>query len=937
MKPHLTLPILLLQFLVISTTSAQIITIDPVFPTRGDVVTITYDATQGSGGLIGVDQVYAHTGVITASGGPGNWQYVQGNWGTDDPNVKMTKIADNLHQITYQMESYYGVPESEEIVEMAFVFRNVDGSLEGKTADLGDIFTPVYSEDAEFLATFVTPQESNIILTQDDSLRVVVASSQIADMQLSVDQNVVSSISGKEIEYVYYPESTGNVQVAYRVSALGEVLEDSFTVVVNPPIEIAELPAGAQDGITRLDDSTARFVLYAPDKSFVYLLGEWGSFAADETGFMQRTPDGNRWWIEVTGLSPAEEYAYQYLVDGVIRIADPYATQVLDPFHDQFIPPTTYPDLKTYPENASGILGVMSTGINTFDWQVNDFEPVAEEALIIYECLVRDFLDSQNYSDLADTLDYLQGLGINAIELMPVQEFEGNNSWGYNPSYHMALDKYYGSPEAFKHFVDEAHRRGIAVILDVVYNHAFSQSPLARLYWNAAQFKPSADNPWLNPDAKHPFNVGYDFNHESAATKQFVKQTLSYWIEEYRIDGFRFDLSKGFSQTFYADPGSMAQYDQGRIDILTDYANHIWSLDPDNYVILEHFASNDEEKELASRGMMLWGNANHAFNQATMGYIINGESDFSHIYHDANNRDWPAPKMVGYMESHDEERLMYRNINFGNRENGHDTRDPQVALDRIATAYSFFVSIPGPKMLWQFGELGFDYSINRCTNGTISENCRLSDKPTFWSRRNEEGRQDLYEHFAAMNHLTQKHAVFDQGEFAMQVFGSNKSMQFLSDTLNIVMAGNFDMKELNVSPRFSQTGTWYELISGDSLEVNFTFDQVLLQPGELRIYADRQIGREDFATSTSELYQKSQINVWPNPAEDCLHIKIPTAESKALELSLIDQTGRSVHHAQNESQDGIVTMYLPENLPSGVYLLGVTGERTNWSSKIIVK
>ena len=155
------------------------------------------------------------------------------------------------------------------------------------------------------------------------------------------------------------------------------------------------------------------------------------------------------------------------------------------------------------------------------------------------------FLASHSYVDLKDTLVYLKNLGINTIELMPVQEFENNNSWGYNPSFHMALDKYYGDPVQFKAFVNAAHEIGIAVVLDVVYNHAFGQSPLARLYWDAANFKPTLENPWLNPDARHPFNVGYDFNHESSYTKSFVKQVSEFWLEEYHIDGFRFDLSKG--------------------------------------------------------------------------------------------------------------------------------------------------------------------------------------------------------------------------------------------------------------------------------------------------------------------------------------------------------------------------------------------------------
>ncbi|MCB0535881.1 MAG: hypothetical protein KDD14_27005, partial [Saprospiraceae bacterium] len=165
---------------------------------------------------------------------------------------------------------------------------------------------------------------------------------------------------------------------------------------------------------------------------------------------------------------------------------------------------------------------VFKWGSPDFNWQIEDFQAPPREELVVYELLLRDFLARHDYQTLKDTLDYLQRLGINAIELMPVSEFEGNISWGYNPSFHMALDKYYGTPEAFKSLIDECHRRGIAVILDVVYNHAFSQSPLARLDWDAAAFRPSPTNPWLNVEATHPFNVGYDFNHESPDTRRYI-------------------------------------------------------------------------------------------------------------------------------------------------------------------------------------------------------------------------------------------------------------------------------------------------------------------------------------------------------------------------------------------------------------------------------
>jgi 1,4-alpha-glucan branching enzyme len=310
----------------------------------------------------------------------------------------------------------------------------------------------------------------------------------------------------------------------------------------------------------------------------------------------------------------------------------------------------------------------------------------AKAELIIYELLLRDFLAAHSFAALEDTLEYLQRLGVNAIEIMPVNEFEGNYGWGYNPDYHMALDKIYGTESAFRSLIDACHARGMVVILDVVYNHAFSQSPFALLYWDNINNRPAADNPWLNPVAKHDFNVGNDFNHESPATKYFVKRVLSWWLQTYGVDGFRFDLSKGFTQkNTLGNTDAWGKFDQSRINILQDYANTVWSIDPEAYVILEHFAENAEEKELSSRGMMLWGNMNYNYAQASMGY---GNSDLSWGWY--QQRGWSDPNLVTYMESHDEERIMYKNLNFGSSGPGYNIKDLNTGLSRIEMISTFF-------------------------------------------------------------------------------------------------------------------------------------------------------------------------------------------------------------------------------------------------------
>ena len=194
------------------------------------------------------------------------------------------------------------------------------------------------------------------------------------------------------------------------------------------------------------------------------------------------------------------------------------------------------------------------------------------------------------------------------LNLMPVNEFEGNESWGYNPSFYFAADKYYGPKNDLKRFIDECHKRDIAVILDIVLNHSYGRSSFVRLYSSGDFGPPTEENPWYNVISPNPvFSWGYDFNHESEQTKQLVDRINKYWLEEYKFDGFRFDFTKGFTNT----PGDGGSFDQSRINILKRMADNIWEVDSSAYVILEHFAPNSEEQVLSDYGMMIWGNLNN--------------------------------------------------------------------------------------------------------------------------------------------------------------------------------------------------------------------------------------------------------------------------------------------------------------------------------------
>jgi len=261
-----------------------------------------------------------------------------------------------------------------------------------------------------------------------------------------------------------------------------------------PTDQKADLPAGAKDGVVFINNGTSAIVtLYAPNKRSVALIGEFNNWSTSATP-MKNTTDGNYWWIQVDNLNPATEYAYQFYVDGSLKVADPYCEKILDPDNDQYIAAATYPNLKAYPTGkTTGIVSVMQANQQTYTWKSTSFSRPAKDNLVIYELLIRDFTSDHNYASTLAKLDYLTGLGINAIELMPVNEFEGNLSWGYNPSFYFAPDKYYGTKTALQNFIDECHGRGIAVIMDMVLNHSFGQSPMVQLYFDGS--KPTTSSP----------------------------------------------------------------------------------------------------------------------------------------------------------------------------------------------------------------------------------------------------------------------------------------------------------------------------------------------------------------------------------------------------------------------------------------------------------
>lgn len=956
-----------------SVSKAQVITWEPQYPTIYDTVTIYYDATQGNGVLAGIETVYAHTGLLTSKSLNNNdWHHKIASWHDGDTILNMESLGSDMHKFKFYPKSFYNIHQSETVTDICYVFRDEDGTLAGKNADDSDIYVPLWTEDMQ--ARFTAPMIFPLIPASGEDFDVTVTAKAEGMINIFHDGSLIAQDMSDEFTTNIIAGSTGKHWIKFIHQADGITTTDSIFYLVQESLNVEDLPEGVADGINIIDDNTVVFCLNAPWKNRVYVIGDFNNWQIEADYQLNRTPDGERWWIQIDDLEPDVEYRFQYLVDFEINIADPYSKKVLDPYNDTEIHPVIYPDLIDYPDgNVSQAVGVFMTTEEEYDWQAIDFEKPDNRDLIVYELLVRDWHIWHSYKTVMDSIEYLVDLGINAIELMPVNEFEGNDSWGYMPAFFFAPDKAYGTSMMLKEFVDVCHQNGIAVIMDLVLNHAGGQNPMARLYYNKEKMRPTWQNPWFNELIPHPYGYHNDFDHESQYTKNFVDSVLSFWIEEYHFDGYRLDLSKGFTNTVSVtydeegeingtDVGGWGSYDVVRVDNIKRMADRVWERYPSTYMILEHLASFDEEKTLSDHGFMLWCGmaANEQYAQAAMGWTENVDFKYGVSYQNYQGSSLGRHNLVGYMESHDEERLVYKCMTYGNmnvvgNDTVYSTKDEETALERMGQVAAFFFTIPGPKMFWQFGERGYDYSINW---PAVEEPgaTRTDKKPPRWDYMEEGERQYLYKVYAALIKLRTSHNIFRTSNFEMSTGSYDKRIRlwddgFVDAEMQVVVLGNFNVVSQSVWPEFSHDGEWYDYFTGDTIyidgsmteEQNFTFDFL---PGEYHIYTDMAIDVPDFTLDTASNISVPGITgdlfsttAYPNPFNSNFSLEFSVKQNTEVEVSILNSMGQLVNKETYNATAGRnkYDLVISDDNANGVYFYVIRTGQSTLSGKIIKK
>ena len=876
---------------------------------------------------------------------------LNGSWTASNEASKFTYNAgSDTYTKTITPTTYYNTTG---IGKIGFLIKAKDGTGDKKSQD-------ILAEVGTFQLTLNTPTENSSTIITSGSNLTIAATNTGGNASYVLKSNGATINSNTATTNYSYTQTAINSNQNYQLEVTQGTITfvKKFTVIIDPGVASETMPAGLLEGINynTSDATRATLVLDAPLKDFIYVAGSFNDWQPSAAHSMKKDPVTGKFWLELTGLTSGTNYTYQYWVGEstpitnspvLVKTADPYSTLVLSPYDDPGVPSTTYPNMPVYPVGQQREVTVLQTGQTPYAWsaETTNFVKPEKDKLVVYELLVRDFDAARNYQSIIDKIDYFKNLKINAIQLLPVMEFEGNESWGYNTSFHMALDKFYGSSNKLKEMIDICHKNGIAVILDIALNHAFGRNPMVRMWMNDADGdgwgNPTTENPYFNTEAKHSYNVGEDFNHQLPLTQNYVKRVIKHWIQEYKIDGFRWDLTKGFTQNC---PSSVAggqdnctnQFQADRVTVLKTYADYSWSLDPTHYVIFEHLGGNTEEQQWAnyrisgdadgiSKGIMMWGKMTDNYNELSMGYPANISGMIS------SSRGFTANRLMGYAESHDEERLMYKNLQFGNATNpAHNVKTLDVALSRMSAIGAVSLLVPGPKMIYHFGELGWDLSIFTCNNGSvntpndaISGDCKLDTKPqpqwvNNWTTTNS--RSKIYTEWAKMITLKTTEAVFSGTATINNSSSLSQNIKITNAALastqlrDVVIIANFDVTAKDVPTGFPYTGDWYNLMDNTSINVTDASAPITVEAGGFRIYGNK------VANLAIQKYEgNSGIYLYPNPASN--YFTLNTDTTKVQVFSMGGQLVKSFEMFQSKD-----TPFAIGELSKGAYIVKVLNE-----------
>ncbi|MEG4073641.1 alpha-amylase family glycosyl hydrolase [Microcoleus sp. Pol14C2] len=535
------------------------------------------------------------------------------------------------------------------------------------------------------------------------------------------------------------------------------------------------------------------FKLFAPNNKAATLLGSFSQWAEiplekDDKGYFRtniKLEDGKyQYKFRVQSQSPCFE------PDEWVEVNDPYATEI-----DR----TT--DTSTVRIKAGARI------IDTYVWQHGDKELPNNEELVVYEMHVADFSESDGsdscskFQQVKEKLDYLCDLGINAIELMPVNEYPGDYSWGYKVRDFFAVESSYGTTADLKQLIDECHGRGIRVILDGIYNHCDEECPLLLIDRNY----------WYYRDKHYPEDPanywGPEFNYENFDPKldirpawKFIGDVVNFWIQEYHIDGIRYDAVRQLDNRDF-------------LHWITREAKKTAGNKP-FYNIAEHIPELPEL--VAADGPMdgCWHESFRIFAIENLAGKTFDIEKLKQVLEPKQQGYQNTTNAINYLASHDRDHLLaeasFRDI------------DPEAAFKRAKLGAVLLVTAVGIPMLWMGEEFG------QSTGQTPNQPNKLQ-----WSLLKTQPNHELLEYYKQVIRLRKKvPALYTEN---IEFIHENPEAKVLAyyrwsdEGTRAVVVANFSDTYLSdyCIPKFPAAGTWHEWRYNKIVEVGeegFKFD-----------------------------------------------------------------------------------------------------------------
>ena len=667
--------------------------------------------------------------------------------------------------------------------------------------------------------------------------------------------------------------------------------------------------------------------IYAPSQPVVQVIitepGQSGS-AVDAIVLKKDPTKEFSWWIKLD--LPNGRYDYEYLLLDGTRLPDPYSRRIVDG--------------RTRIEVGPG--GVSTA--DDFNWESEELyvRPKLDN-LIIYELHVDDFAAKGNglgkFDDVVDKLDYFQDLGINAIELMPITTIGGAHSWGYDISNHLSLNERYGSPYELKSLVDQAHMRGIAVILDQVWNHVRAEGALYQIQKNYDL------NPYLKPWTQTNLNENQeswgmeDLDHFNLKTVEYVNNVNNIFLDEYKIDGFRFDAGRyigwDLNQSelgLNAWTDELYEHDNDVIQIIEYLPSDPWLTNALNISSSWHDSFHDRLKL----------DAHNQYNSTTdlMRQVI-GLHEYSNVSIPYQSRT----QAIKYMISHDEQSLLQEMVVF-------DNYTMMEALERDKFYASILFTSLGTPMLWQGQEFGFKSGWTDENGDGNYDDEKLSYRPLDWSVLETVDGQSHFNHYQKLIHLRKSNPSLSKGTFydlfrynnqGVIVYGYKDERVDGNDDQIVVIANFSNSNQTIYNVPFLSSGDWYSFFE-DQADI-FTSDG---NYGEFQIDAKTAV---IFTNFEQTLHVKNKIKpenfnifkAYPNPFNAEINLFLSARDNTPKVLNIFNIEGKLVKTIYNFSpfQKKIELKWdgkdnLGSSLPSGLYFIVSNEKKLQFKHKIML-